>query len=194
MIYLASQSPRRSELLSQIGVCHEILPVDIDETPRTDETPEDYVQRMALSKARAGRALRADRPVLGSDTAVVLDGRILGKPKDRDDGMAMLVALSGRTHRVLTGVALVDARGDHYRLSDNQVGFRGLSDAEIAAYWHTGEPADKAGGYAVQGLGAIFVNHLSGSYSGVMGLPLYETAELLRAADIPVLDAGTLIP
>lgn len=193
MIYLASQSPRRRELLTQIGVSHDVLSVTIDESPRSDETPEDYVRRMALTKARAGQRLRNDRPVLGSDTAVVLDGRILGKPVDKEDAIAMLTALSGREHRVLTGVALVDDRHDGYRLSDNRVSFRSLSNSEIAAYWETGEPVDKAGGYAVQGLGALFVSHLSGSYSGVMGLPLFETAQLLTSAGIRLLDAGKLL-
>ena len=190
MIYLASLSPRRRELLDQIGVRHQVLPAPVDETPHPNESPEDYVRRMAVAKARAGHALRSDLPVLGADTAVVLDGHILGKPNDRDHGMAMLAALAGREHRVLTGVALVSDRFEEYRLSDNRVSFRDLSETEIAAYWASGEPADKAGGYAVQGLGAVFIAHLSGSYSGVMGLPLYETAELLRHAGFAPLGDG----
>jgi septum formation protein len=194
MIYLASQSPRRRELLDQIGVRHRLLVAPVDETPLADESPEDYVRRMAISKAQAGHAARpADAeglPVLGADTAVVLDGHILGKPDDRAHGMAMLRALSGREHRVLTGVALVSDHREDYRLSDSRVTFRQLSDAEIAAYWDSGEPTDKAGGYAVQGLGAVFISHLSGSYSGVMGLPVFETAQLLSAAGMAPLGAG----
>lgn len=180
MIYLASQSPRRRALLDQIGVRHRQVSVPVDETPHPDESAEDYVRRIAIAKARAGFAVHGDLPTLGADTAVVLDGHILGKPRDSEHGMAMLRRLAGREHRVLTGVALMGAGGEAYRLSDNRVTFRDLSDGEIAAYWASGEPLDKAGGYAVQGLGAVFIRHLSGSYSGVMGLPLFETAELLR--------------
>lgn len=194
MIYLASQSPRRRELLDQIGVRHRLLSAPVDETPRPAESAEDYVRRMAVAKARTGHdripADQPELPVLGADTAVVLDGHILGKPRDRGHGMAMLAALAGREHRVLTGVALVSAHFEEYRLSDNRVTFRPLSAGEIAAYWASGEPADKAGGYGVQGLGAVFISHLSGSYSGVMGLPLYETAELLRHAGFAPLGKG----
>jgi septum formation protein len=189
MIYLASQSPRRHELLEQIGVPHQLLTAEVDETPHGEESPEDYVRRMAIAKARAGHALRSDLPVLGADTAVVLDGHILGKPRDRAHANEMLSALSGREHRVLTGVALVGGNFEEYCLSDNRVSFRPLNPVEIDAYWHSGEPADKAGAYAVQGLGAVFITHLSGSYSGVMGLPLYETAELLRHAGFTPLAA-----
>lgn len=187
MIYLASQSPRRHELLDQIGVPHETLDAPVDETLHADESPEDYVQRLALSKARAGHALQNQHPVLGADTVVVVDDRILGKPHNRAEGIAMLSALSGREHRVLTGVALIDGQVEHYRLSDSRVSFRTLLDSEMAAYWDSGEPLDKAGGYAVQGLGALFINHLSGSYSGIMGLPLFETAELLNQAGLNLL-------
>jgi septum formation protein len=191
MIYLASQSPRRRELLDQIGVRHRLLNAAVDETPHGDESAEDYVRRMALAKARAGRQQipteAPEHPVLGADTAVVMDGHILGKPRDREHGISMLAALAGREHRVLTGVALVNGKHEDYRLSDNRVTFRPLSDNEINAYWASGEPVDKAGGYAVQGLGAVFIQHLSGSYSGVMGLPLFETAELLSHAGFPPL-------
>lgn len=190
MIYLASLSPRRRELLDQIGVRHQVLTAPVDETPHPDESPEDYVRRLAVAKARAGHAQASDLPVLGADTAVVLDGHILGKPDDREHGLAMLRALSGREHRVLTGVALLNGNHEDYRLSDSRVSFRSLDETEIGRYWDSGEPADKAGGYAVQGLGAVFISHLSGSYSGVMGLPLYETAQLLRAAGLSPLDAG----
>jgi septum formation protein len=182
-VHLASQSPRRRELLAQIHVRHDVLPVAVDETPRAGEAPAEYVLRLALTKARAGHRLRPDRPVLGADTAVVVDDRILGKPRDRQDAAAMLAQLSGREHRVLTAVALVGER-EETRLSVSHVRFRPIDAAESAAYWATGEPADKAGGYAVQGLGAVFVESIVGSYSGVMGLPLFETGELLRRAGI----------
>lgn len=180
-ICLASTSPRRRELLLQIGVAHEVVPVAVDETPHPGEAPEVYVSRLALAKAVAGHALRADRPVLGADTAVVVDTVMLGKPRDRDDGLAMLARLSGRSHHVYTGVALVGAEGQaQTRLSVSTVTFRALAAGEAEAYWATGEPADKAGGYAVQGRAAAFIERIEGSYSGIMGLPLFETAELLR--------------
>ena len=182
-IHLASQSPRRRELLAQIGIRHDVIAVEVDETPRAGEAPAEYVLRLALAKARAGHRLRPDRPVLGADTAVVQDDRILGKPLDRQDAAAMLAQLSGREHRVLTAVALVGDR-EETRLSVSRVRLRPIDAAEAAAYWETGEPADKAGGYAVQGLGALFVESIGGSYSGVMGLPLFETGELLRRAGI----------
>jgi septum formation protein len=189
-IYLASASPRRRELLEQIGVrCH-VLRVVVDEASRPDEAPAVYVERLALAKAQAGRAAiggGARRPVLGADTAVVLDGVILGKPADRADGLAMLSRLSGRRHRVFSAVAVVDDRTETVRLNINDVTFRQTTAEERAAYWATGEPADKAGGYGIQGHGAIFVEHLAGSYSGVMGLPLFETAHLLGEFGIGVL-------
>jgi septum formation protein len=191
-VHLASQSPRRRELLAQIGIRHDLVTVAVDERVRDGEAPAEYVLRLALAKARAGRALRADRPVLGADTAVVVDDRILGKPADRDDALAMLALLSGREHRVLTAVALVGER-EETRLSVSHVRFRRIDEAQAAAYWATGEPADKAGGYAVQGLGALFIESVAGSYSGVVGLPLFETGELLRRAGIDPLrgrDAG----
>jgi len=189
-IYLASRSPRRLELLAQIGIFPEVLSCDVDETPLPGETPEAYVQRLAVAKARTAYAApaAADRgPVLGADTAVVVDDAILGKPRDRAQALAMLRMLAGRSHRVLTGVALVDS-AVHYRLSESRVGFRPIGEAEALAYWESGEPADKAGGYGIQGLGAVFVSSLEGSYSGVMGLPLFETAELLREVGIDILN------
>jgi septum formation protein len=193
-VHLASLSPRRRELLAQIHVRHDVIPVAVDETPRVGEAPAEYVLRLALAKARAGHRLQPDRPVLGADTAVVLDDRILGKPRDRQDAAAMLAQLSGREHRVLTAVALVGER-EETRLSVSHVRFRPIDAAEAAAYWATGEPADKAGGYAVQGLGAVFVESIAGSYSGVMGLPLFETGELLRRAGIaPLRRAGLGYP
>ena len=188
-IYLASRSPRRLELLRQIGIEPEIMVADLDERLLPDESPEAYVCRLAVGKAQcAYNALPAERrgPVLGADTAVVVSDRVLGKPRDAEHGMEMLLSLSGRTHRVLTGVALVND-GVHYRLSDSRVSFRPIDEAEALAYWHSGEPADKAGGYGIQGLGALFVERLEGSYSGVMGLPLFETAELLQESGIKIL-------
>ncbi|MCC5856768.1 MAG: septum formation inhibitor Maf [Ectothiorhodospiraceae bacterium] len=186
-IYLASRSPRRQELLRQIGVPYRQLDVVVDESAHEDESPEVHVLRLALEKARAGWHTvengESPLPVLGADTIVVLDDEVLGKPSDRDQAMTMLRALSGNTHRVLTGVALVDDR-EATRISVNNVTFRELSDAEIQRYWETGEPADKAGGYAIQGRGAVFVSHLEGSYSGVMGLPLFEVADLLDEFDL----------
>ena len=191
-IYLASQSPRRRELLHQIGVDFELLPVDIDETPLAGETPEACVQRLALEKARAGRAqLPAGRalPVMGADTLVVCGEAVLGKPPGRDAAIGMLQALSGRTHRVITAVALA---GDHEAvcLNTSLVTFRTLTRRECEAYWDTGEPQDKAGAYAIQGLGALFVTRLEGSYSGVMGLPLQETAELLGEFGVTLLQGA----
>lgn len=190
-IILASASPRRRALLAQIGVAHEVLPVDVDETPRPGEVPELYAERMALAKARAVAAIRGlSRPVLGADTCVVLEGRILGKPRGREEGLSMLRRLAGATHRVLSAVALVWEGGQALRLCVSRVRFRALTETEIQAYWASGEPADKAGAYAIQGLGAVFVEHLEGSYSGVMGLPLYETAALLRECGIDPLNSN----
>ncbi len=192
-IYLASASPRRRELLAQIGVSFDVLEVALDEAQRPEEAPEIYVVRLALAKAQAGYAQRGDRPVLGADTAVVVDDAILGKPRDRADGLAMLARLAGRTHHVYTGVALVTAEGEaHSRLSVSSVTFRPLTDAEPPAYWDSGEPADKAGGYAIQGRAAMFIARLEGSYSGVMGLPLFETAELLETCGMALLGTGRL--
>ncbi len=187
-LYLASQSPRRRELLTQIGVAYQLLSVDVDEAPLSPHEPApDYVRRLALDKARAGwqQVCGSDaRPVLGADTAVVLDGHILGKPADRTAGLAMLARLSGRTHRVYTGVALCWEGSEAARVSVSEVTFRALGEAECAAYWASGEPCDKAGAYAIQGRAALFVTHIAGSYSGIVGLPLYETGELLRAAGV----------
>lgn len=186
-LYLASASPRRRELLRQVGIRSRRLRISVDERPRPGEDARDYVQRLAIAKARAGwEALgrRAPRPVLGADTAVVLDGEILGKPRDRDHGLAMLERLSGRRHRVLSGVAVCWQGRLQHRLQESAVAFRDIGARERQCYWATGEPVDKAGAYAIQGRGALFVKHLEGSYSGVMGLPLYETWELLAALGI----------
>ena len=184
LIYLASASPRRSSLLTQIGVTHLVRPVDIDETALAGESPTNYVMRLAQSKAKAlwERLSDAERlPVLGSDTTVALGDHILGKPADLASAREMLGRLSGQTHHVHTGVALHSAQGVAARLSTSEVTFRRVSEAEIDAYWASGEPADKAGGYAVQGKAAAFIERIAGSYSGIVGLPLFETSELLRA-------------
>jgi len=184
LVCLASLSPRRQELLTQIGVTHVVSAADIDEAVHPGEAPADYVVRVACAKARAVRARGTQLPVLAADTTVVIDGLILAKPRDRTEGIAMLARLSGRTHQVLTAVALASATGVAFRLSASEVRLRELTSEECAAYWATGEPRDKAGGYAIQGRGALFIEHLSGSYSGVVGLPLYETGQLLAAAGI----------
>lgn len=178
-LILASASPRRCELLEQIGVCFRQLPVDIDESPLPEELPAAFVVRMAVEKSQAGAAESGGHSaVLGADTIVVLDGEIMGKPVDEAHAFDMLSRLSGRTHEVLSAVSLWSGQPAQV-LSTNRVTFREISPAEIGDYWLSGEPQDKAGGYAIQGLGAVFIAHLEGSYSGVMGLPLFETAQLL---------------
>lgn len=183
-IYLASASPRRRELLEQIDIAYRQLMVEVPEVRKPDEVPEMYALRVALEKARAGRAtLAADDPlpVLGADTAVVIDGEVLGKPRGRSEALAMLARLSGQWHQVMSAVAVVGAYGEEgSRLSVSSVLFREIAQTEAVAYWETGEPRDKAGGYAIQGRAAVFVERLEGSYSGVMGLPLFETAALLE--------------
>jgi septum formation protein len=187
MIYLASRSPRRRDLLNQLGVDFETLDPDVDESPLAGETPEALVQRLAASKAEAGRSRLGERGahvVLGADTIVVVDGAVLGKPRDAAHAHELLMRLSGRCHQVLSAVALASAGDTHTRLSESRVCFRPLTDAECEAYAATGEPLDKAGGYGIQGRAAAFVSELQGSYSGVVGLPLYETAALLTGAGI----------
>ena len=183
-IYLASASPRRQELLRQVGVAFEVIVTDIPETPAAGESARAYVLRLACAKAKAGaQLLRArhapSRPILGADTEVVVDGEILGKPTDAAHGQAMLRRLAGRTHDVLSAIALVTDSGVHTALSESHVTMAPLTDADIEAYWHTGEPVDKAGGYAIQGWAAAFIERIDGSYSGVVGLPLYELGRLL---------------
>lgn len=187
-LYLASASPRRRELLAQIGLTVEVIAQSAPEHLLDSESPENYVQRLAAEKAQAGLVTlgaKPQHPVLGADTAVVVDGHILGKPADETQAMQMLDQLSGRSHRVLSAVAVVgkDNLGQdrlEVCLSQSWVSFRGIDEQERRAYWRTGEPADKAGAYGIQGLAALFIKHLEGSYSGVMGLPLFETSELLR--------------
>ena len=190
VLCLASVSPRRRELLSQIGVPHVVMGADIDEAVVPGETPGDYVMRLARAKALAIRQGGQHLPVLAADTTVVVNGKVFGKPRDQTEAVGMLAEMSGRAHEVLTAIALAGSRGVTERLSSSTVRFRDLSREECLAYWETGEPRDKAGGYAIQGLGAVFVESLRGSYSGVMGLPLFETGELLRAAGIPYWGAG----
>lgn len=183
MLYLASQSPRRRELLGQLGEDHRTLDVDVEEIRQTGESPDDYVARVALDKARAGFALvaaEAGARVLGADTEVVLGDEVFGKPRDPADAAVMLRRLSGREHRVISAVWLVEAAGEHRVVSVSVVRFAALTEADIASYIETGECLGKAGAYAIQGRAAAFVEHLSGSYTGVMGLPLFETSRLLR--------------
>jgi septum formation protein len=183
-IILASASPRRKELLDQINVDYKVHPVDLDETPLPNEAPLEYVQRLAAEKSAACVAqVGADLPVLAADTAVVLDNLIMGKPKDRDDALTMLRQLSGKMHRVYSAISL---RGKEHgqAVSITEVTFRPLTEQEIEAYWQSGEPVDKAGSYAIQGLGGVFVASINGSFSGVVGLPLFETSELLSRQGI----------
>jgi septum formation protein len=184
MIRLASASPRRRELLAQIGVPHVVTVPHVDESAYANERPHDYVQRIARAKAEAVWSIDKSLPVLSADTTVVLDGTMFGKPGDRTEALDMLARLSGRTHDVLTAVALVHGDGLALRMSVSEVRFRTLTEEECGAYWETGEPRDKAGGYAIQGLAAVFIESMTGSYSGVMGLPLFETAALLQEAGL----------
>ncbi|HSG87704.1 MAG TPA: nucleoside triphosphate pyrophosphatase [Pseudomonadales bacterium] len=185
-LVLASASPRRLALLQSMGLRVVQRAVDVDETPRAQESAAALVHRLAAAKARAGRRLAiAELPALGADTVVVLDGRILGKPRDRRDALAMLAALSGRVHEVLSGVAVATTPDDvQVRISRSTVHFREIPAAEAARYWESGEPRDKAGAYGIQGIGGVFVERLDGSFSGVMGLPVAETEQLLRAAGV----------
>lgn len=195
MICLGSASPRRRELLQQIGVPHLVQPADLDETARPDESPLAYVERLARDKAEWVRAARERAgalplPVLGADTTVTIDGLLLGKPVDEQDFLTTLGKLSGRTHEVLSAVALCTHAGTRSAVSTTRVSFRAIGAEEARRYWASGEPRDKAGGYAIQGLGAVFVQHIDGSYSGVMGLPIAETAALLVAAGVGVWHSG----
>ena len=186
-LLMASSSPRRRDLLQQIGVRFSVLSVDIDESRCEGELPRDYVLRLAREKAEAGFARQQGALVnLGADTIVVCDGEIFGKPRDQAHAIAMLTALSGKAHRVLSAVALVDATRAAVDVSETAVFFRTISPEECLTYWQTGEPLGKAGGYAVQGYGAVFVQKIEGSYSGVVGLPLAETEQLLREFNVPL--------
>ncbi|MDP2903213.1 MAG: Maf family protein [Methylovulum sp.] len=183
-LILASASPRRQELLDQIQVTYTIFPVDIDETPLPNEAPLAYVQRLAAEKsAVCATFVGKTTPILAADTAVVLDSLILGKPKDKEDGLAMLRLLSGKTHQVYTAISL-RGREHTQAVSVTEVTFRPLTEKEIQAYWQGGEPLDKAGSYAIQGKGGLFVASITGSFSGVVGLPLFETGQLLAEQGI----------
>jgi septum formation protein len=193
LIYLASASPRRSQLLAQIGVGHEVRPSSIDESALPHEDPATYVERLAQSKAEAlwDQLAPDDKvPVLGADTTVALGKLMLGKPANSGESRAMLEQLSGRTHQVFTAVALRSEAGCEARVSVSNVTFRDLTAREMEAYAAMPEPLDKAGGYAVQGLAAVFISRIAGSYSGIMGLPLSETAELLAAIGWAPFDAS----
>ncbi|WP_371323743.1 Maf family protein [Dechloromonas sp. ZY10] len=192
-IYLASRSPRRRELLTQIGIEFDTLLFragqrtddEVDETPQPGESAIVYVERIARAKAEHGARLMITRrllprPILSADTTLEVDGRIIGKPRDADDAIAILESLSGRSHRVLTGVAVHDRGQTEYVLSSSEVRFRVLSGDEIRAYVATGEPMDKAGAYGIQGRAGLFVEYIAGSYTGIMGLPVCETGELLK--------------
>lgn len=191
-LHLASTSPRRRDILQTLGVEFTVVAVDTDETPIDGESPEELVLRLATAKAEAAAdALTDAGVVLAADTVVVLGDRVLGKPRNCDDAVEMLLALSGQTHSVLTGVALRTAAGTHAVLSATDVRFREIVQDEATAYWQSGEPCDKAGAYGIQGLGGMFVEAINGSYSGVMGLPVFETVELLKSAGIEVLAKQT---
>jgi len=183
MLYLASQSPRRAQLLEQLGLRFGVLNVDIVERREADEAAIDYGRRVAREKAGAGLLKvmsSAGAVVLGADTEVVLDDEVFGKPIDADDAARMLARLAGRTHRVVSAVCVLSAGREAQIVQVSEVTFAALDAAQIATYVATSEPFGKAGGYAIQGAAAAFIEHLSGSYSGVMGLPLFETAQLLR--------------
>lgn len=188
-LYLASTSPRRKELLQQIGLSFECLGIDVDESPLPQETPHDYVARLAFSKAQAGLlllALQKEAVVIAADTTVVFQQQIIGKPHDIQQAMHIWRALSGQKHSVLTGVTVANHQRHHTQVVGTDVYFRELSEAEMLAYWHTGEAKDKAGGYGIQGKGALFVQKIIGSYSNVVGLPLTETALMARDFGINV--------
>lgn len=186
-VVLASASPRRRELLAAFGIEPAVRPVDADESVQADEAPRDYVERLARAKAEAAAAQVPDAVVIGADTAVVLDGTIYGKPASAADFRRMMGALGGRWHEVYTAVAVVRDGRTALRTAVSRVRLRPLDEGELRRYWDSGEPHDKAGGYAIQGLGALFVSEMQGSYSGVVGLPLYETGQLLAAAGVDLL-------
>jgi len=181
MLYLASNSPRRAELLTQIGISFTRVKADIEEILQAEESAEQYVTRLAKQKAQAGFLNSAqDKPVLGADTVVVSGTDILEKPRDKAHAREMMLKLSGTTHHVFTAIALVDSKQTRQCLVTTAVTFKALSEQEISDYWHTDEPLDKAGGYGIQGVGGKFVTHIDGSYSAVVGLPLYETDKLIK--------------
>jgi len=184
-LYLASQSPRRRELLLQIGVRFDVVSVEVPEVRAQSEAPEEYVQRLAQEKAQAGTVQKQGKPVLGADTIVVLGNKVLEKPETAEQGINMLMSLSSQSHQVMTAVCICDGDRQQLRLNRTLVRFRPIQLSEAQRYWRTGEPTDKAGGYGIQGLGAVFVDSINGSYSSVVGLPLLETSQLLKAFRIP---------
>ncbi len=184
-LLLASTSPRRREILTSLGLDFTVVHVDVDESARQGETPGNMALRLAVAKAEAADA-DGGSVVLGADTVVVVDEHALGKPTDKADCLAMLERLSGRGHKVLTGIALRGPQGTQTALSETDVYFREIGRDEALAYWHSGEPCDKAGAYAVQGLGGVFVERVEGSYSGIVGLPVFETATLLANVGLGV--------
>ena len=187
-LHLASGSPRRREILSALGLAFTYGGADVDEKRRDAEPAADMVRRLAIAKAQA--VLPREGIVLAADTAVTLSGRVFGKPTSQTDALDMLMALSGRTHSVVTGIAVAAAGSVETAVACSEVLFRDIDPAEAAVYWQSGEPQDKAGGYAIQGLGGLFVRELRGSYSGVVGLPVFETAQLLKQAGIDVMRGG----
>ncbi len=187
-LHLASSSPRRREILSALGLEFTCAGADVDERRRDNEPAADMVRRLAIAKARA--ALPRDGVVLAADTAVALSERVFGKPTSETDALDMLMALSGQTHHVVTGIAVAAADSLEAVVAQSEVVFRDIDPAEAAVYWQSGEPRDKAGGYAIQGLGGLFVRELRGSYTGVVGLPVFETAQLLQLAGIDVMRGG----
>jgi septum formation protein len=186
-LVLASKSPRRSEILKALGVAFRVVSVNVDEAPLDGESPAELVLRLALAKAVAAD-VDSGSIVLGADTAVVVDGEALGKPRDEAEALSMLQRLSGRVHKVLTGVVVNGPHGTRSALSETDVYFREIGRDEALAYWQSGEPGDKAGAYGVQGLGGMFVERIDGSYSGVVGLPVFETVALLREAGFDVMN------
>jgi septum formation protein len=185
-LQLASTSPRRAELLEQIGVRFQTVSVDVDETRNDSESVHDYVVRLAESKAKQGYSNSPGLPTLGSDTVVCCQREVFGKPKNKNDAIRMLQMMSGSRHDVFTAVAVFDEKTLKSRMVGSEVSFRDLSIEECERYWLTGEPKDKAGAYGIQGKAAVFINHLSGSYSAVMGLPLSETSDLLSEFGVGV--------
>jgi septum formation protein len=197
VLILASQSPRRKELLSQLGYQFQTIAADIDESIRDNESPNDYVLRLAIEKAKVvAENQKANSIVLGSDTSVIFDQHILGKPETIDDCCKQLLMLSNNTHQVLTAIAAIKNNKIYSAIISTEVTFKVLSIEEIQRYWHTGEPQDKAGSYGIQGIGGQFVTQINGSYSAVVGLPLYETAKLLAELDLPtpIQDQTTILP
>ena len=192
-LVLASKSPRRQELLTQLGFTFDCLPADIDESVRQNESPNDYVDRLAREKSQCiAQQVNANCVVLGSDTSVIIGDKILGKPRDLTDCIQMLTELSGQKHQVITGVAVTNQAETLSTLVTTDVYFKRLTQDEITRYWQSGEPCDKAGGYGIQGVGGQFVKRIEGSYSAVVGLPLYETAQLLAKYQLPMLNYATL--